>query len=674
MNEFLYNAIYRAKKSIEKLEVAPALHNKNVVIVCDEHNIAYHLVGLFHGLNREDSDIITHFVVDTSSPTCPPLYKDILEEFSGVHYWNSLDEFFEAKESNIKPLEGEEERIPFQARPDYFVYLTNLRQPVCQTASDARDSFYNKKTCEVVKILDYNETHEFNMLQLLTCIPSITKPLPDVVHAVAEREYEVVFRDKPEDSPEKFVLKLEDMLRERTNMTDRVQALRLDRVFGPGVYDDDGLFVNDVYKAFVDEKHLVINDEDRYNFVSVAYVSDALTTIGLAMANGRRGNIYHVSSWELSRYQLISTLYDSFTDIDLKLDTNHSKNVDTTVKYYMLNAKKSRLMHYTNLNAPLATAKAVAVKNTGLWYLKADRYIPKTDINVYYGRMNRIRQIELDILLEVDKICKENNINYFLTAGTMLGAVRHKEFIPWDDDVDIGMLPEDYAKFVEVCKKSLSLDLGYQTTTTEKTSHYIHDKIRLKNSFFSTKYSDRYEMLNGVYIDVFLYYKAPNNPKAQERFIKRVRRCRNLIGIRWAVRKKKSRIHQICFTISHKFPASWFDKYYRHVLMKYEHRNTKYRIDGGFNLEKCGAFPDEWFHGTVDAEFCGYKFPILAHYDDFLTHWFSSHYMELLPVNERNSVHDVVRIDLGQCLFPETMHDPKFRDVDLRGELFEKIK
>lgn len=672
MNEFLYNAIYRAKQSIFKLEVEGALDNKNVVIVCDEHNIAYHLVGLFSMLNREGSDIITHFVMDTENPDCKPLYDDIKEEFADVRYWNSIDEYISAK-GNVYAV-VEDERVPFEARPDYFIYLTNLRKPVCDEAGEERNLYYAKKINDVNKILDFNEKCEENFLQLLTCLPDIKEPLPEIVHAVAEREYEVVFRDKPEDSPEKFVIKLENLLRMREDMIDRTQSLRLDRVFGPGVYDDDCIFANEIYRAFRDEKHLVISDEDRYDFISVAYVSDSLTAICLAMANGRRGNIYNISSWEMSKYELISGIYNGFPEIALKLDTKHSDNVDTTIKYRMINAKKSRLMHFSNLNAPLASPKEVAIKNTGLWYLQADRYIPKTDINVYYGRMNRIREIELDILLEVDKICKENNINYFLTAGTMLGAVRHKEFIPWDDDVDIGMLPEDYKKFVKVCTESLSLDLGYQTTTTEKTSHYIHDKIRLKNSFFSTKYSDRYAMLNGVYIDVFLYYKAPNGKKAQERFIKRVRRCRDMIGIRWANRKKKSRIHRFFYTISHGMPASWFDKYYRYVLMKYEHRNTKYRIDGGFNLEKCGAFPDEWFHGTVEAEFCGYKFPILAHYDEFLTHWFSSHYMELLPVQDRNSVHDVVRIDLGQCLFPETMHDPKFRDVDLRGELFEKMK
>ena len=63
-----------------------------------------------------------------------------------------------------------------------------------------------------------------------------------------------------------------------------------------------------------------------------------------------------------------------------------------------------------------------------------------------------VKKIALDILTEIDKICRENNLKYSLASGTLLGAVRHKGFIPWDDDVDIVMLYEDYQKFLEIAK------------------------------------------------------------------------------------------------------------------------------------------------------------------------------------------------------------------------------
>lgn len=672
MNEFFYNIMYRASDSVKKLETEIEFDKKNCVVISDEHDIAYHLAGTFAMLNCATADVTAHLIVD-KVPVDEARMQDFMDNFESVHIWTSIDDYLDAKKNTLDEVE-DEEHTPWQQKSDIYVNLVNLRLPVFASAGDERNAAYDKKTKELERLVDIVSADEESKLQIITCIPSIDEPLPDVLHAVAEREYEVVYRDKPEDSPEKYTLKIEEMIRSNEISRDRTQIIRLDRVFGPGIYSNDGSCINDVFRDFAEKKELTIYDNDRYDFFSVSFVGDAVFTIVLALAGGRMGNIYNVSSWEISRYQIISNIFDLFPQEKINLETVHDDE-EHTITYRMLNSKKSELVYFKNISKKIRTPKPNAILDTGYWFIDEKDYIPRSDINVYYGRMDRIREIELEILKEVDKICKENNINYFLAAGTMLGAVRHKGFIPWDDDVDIGMLPEDYAKFIKVCPNSLSVDIGYQNALEAENCHYIHDKIRLKNSFFSTKYSDRYNMLNGVYIDVFLYYKTANSPKAQERHIRKVRTARNLLGIRWADRKyQKGRFYRLCWDISHKLPDIWFDKYYRRVCMKYDKKNTNYRIDGGFNLEKAGAVPDEWFHGTVDATFCGYTFPILEHYDDFLTHWYSSHYMELLPVDGRKSVHDVVRIDIGQNLFDETKNDPRFRDVDLRGELYEENK
>ena len=80
--------------------------------------------------------------------------------------------------------------------------------------------------------------------------------------------------------------------------------------------------------------------------------------------------------------------------------------------------------------------------------------------------MNRIQELELDILKEFDRICRENGLSYTVAGGTMIGAVRHKGFIPWDDDIDVGMSVRDYRKFCRIAPKQLGEKFFFQNSYT----------------------------------------------------------------------------------------------------------------------------------------------------------------------------------------------------------------
>ena len=112
------------------------------------------------------------------------------------------------------------------------------------------------------------------------------------------------------------------------------------------------------------------------------------------------------------------------------------------------------------------------------------KYLQHTDEvfifdNTYLGKLKKVQEILLGYLLEIDRICRKYDIRYFLAGGTLLGAIRHHGFIPWDDDADVMMLREDYDRFMQVVQKELPENIFVQVPETEKGNHNPFTKLCL---------------------------------------------------------------------------------------------------------------------------------------------------------------------------------------------------
>ena len=127
------------------------------------------------------------------------------------------------------------------------------------------------------------------------------------------------------------------------------------------------------------------------------------------------------------------------------------------------------------------------------------------------SKLRKVQLTELEILEKIDEICKKNNINYFLIGGTLLGDVRHKGFIPWDDDIDIGMLREDYEKFINVCLKNGALGKDYYLHCNESDDDYFIPFIKVKknNTTFAEKNIENINTHKGIFLDIFPYDNVP---------------------------------------------------------------------------------------------------------------------------------------------------------------------
>ncbi len=143
---------------------------------------------------------------------------------------------------------------------------------------------------------------------------------------------------------------------------------------------------------------------------------------------------------------------------------------------------------------------------------------------------DEVKKVELDILSKVHEFCKERGINYFLHCGTLLGAIRHKGFIPWDDDIDIGMMKEDYERFCKEFMENPPKDLKLCNVDTVKGYYLSMPKIiDTRTGLIETELKG---CEIGVYIDIFYFDAIPPEGEQKDDFIRRLTKLRTMLTIK----------------------------------------------------------------------------------------------------------------------------------------------
>ena len=136
---------------------------------------------------------------------------------------------------------------------------------------------------------------------------------------------------------------------------------------------------------------------------------------------------------------------------------------------------------------------------------------------------------ELEILDFFADVCKRNGLRYFIIAGTLLGAVRHGGFIPWDDDIDVAMPRRDFNKFAKICKKELPDGYFFQSSKTEKEYPFFFAKLRRDGDTVNESILESHDIHKGCYIDVFPLDKCPRSARGRKMLFKLLRRhCQRL--------------------------------------------------------------------------------------------------------------------------------------------------
>ena len=264
---------------------------------------------------------------------------------------------------------------------------------------------------------------------------------------------------------------------------------------------------------------------------------------------------------------------------------------------------------------------------------------------------NKIKKIQLDLALDVKRICIENNIQYFLDSGTLLGAVRHGGFIPWDDDLDLGMLREDYEKFLKIAKTSLSDENEIVEWREEKEYPHQFCKIMRKNTIYREE-AQAGNSKCGIYIDVFPYDSFPIDKGEQIIQKIQITTYRGLIRAKckhrtWRTNNqfylgrwlKNIPFRIICIFFS---KMQLIEKYER-IAKKYNSKPTEYYFPQGVESYGEWIIPAECLEELSDIMFDGEFFSCSKNYDKYLKAAYGE-YMKLPPENERQGLHSIIEI------------------------------
>lgn len=257
-----------------------------------------------------------------------------------------------------------------------------------------------------------------------------------------------------------------------------------------------------------------------------------------------------------------------------------------------------------------------------------------------------LKEISLKILDKVHEFCMQNGIKYYLSYGTLIGAIRHKGYIPWDDDIDIIMPRPDYDRFISTFNGCYS-HLEVFAPELNPQFYMPYANVCDNRTFLDEGIDSHHGIEMGVKIDIFPIDGVPSNDYAFNKLIKKINK------LRWMLWKKKQSIIEtykyrgimcalkqfISSVILLPYTYSDIQKEIRLLATSYNYEESNYVDAIVFNLNGDTRVPKKVIEDSILVEFEGRKFCAMKEYDYFLRTIYGD-YMQLPPVEKRIAKHD----------------------------------
>ncbi len=251
--------------------------------------------------------------------------------------------------------------------------------------------------------------------------------------------------------------------------------------------------------------------------------------------------------------------------------------------------------------------------------------------------LDKIHSIQLKMLIELDRICKKYKINYIISGGTLLGAVRSGGFIPWDDDIDVRMCRHEYNRFIQVCENELDDNIFFlQNHKTDSNYPWYYGKLRYVHSQYTREGQEHLKMKDGIFIDIMPADGLPNNNVTRNVIITQCYILKKFLYSSVGCTEECNRVKRLVYKLANKFPKKIIFSMLDNISKKY--MDDKFKYVTSYSFVKVGQkqFTEkEWHIDCVELCFEGHMFSAPREYHKWLVMTYGEDYMMLPPENKR---------------------------------------
>lgn len=265
-----------------------------------------------------------------------------------------------------------------------------------------------------------------------------------------------------------------------------------------------------------------------------------------------------------------------------------------------------------------------------------------------------LHSIQLEMAKEVKRVSELLNVNCFLIAGTLLGAKRHSGFIPWDDDMDLGMLRKDYETFLLKAPELLGKKYFLQTWHSDKHFGLPMAKIRCNGTLYCEETSKNVDIHQGISIDLFPFDAVPDDKikmlhhKSKGYLLKRMILLKSRYSFYDKTDIKKVILFKVISGLNIFFSKDFLVRIFEQHMGKYDAMVTRRitNFGGAYSYDR-ESLMRQWLGDFKTVSFEGVEFKAPERMEEMLVSLYGD-YMKLPPVDQRENRHQLLKIDFGE--------------------------